>query len=51
MTALQIADAVFPPDVDVSMIHILTVVGNVVMMSKPSANPEGMMFGIKLVKT
>ena len=45
MTALHIADAALPPDVDVSIMHMLTVVGKVVMMSKPSAKPEGMRLG------
>eukprot|EP00529_Nitzschia_sp_RCC80_P040505 CAMPEP_0113481062 /NCGR_PEP_ID=MMETSP0014_2-20120614/22209_1 /TAXON_ID=2857 /ORGANISM="Nitzschia sp." /LENGTH=80 /DNA_ID=CAMNT_0000374535 /DNA_START=457 /DNA_END=699 /DNA_ORIENTATION=- /assembly_acc=CAM_ASM_000159 len=40
-TALQIDAATFPPDADVNMIHILTVVGSVVIMRIPSAKACG----------
>jgi hypothetical protein len=42
ITALQIAEATFPPAVDVSMIHMFTVVGRQLMMRSPSISAGGM---------
>ena len=49
-TALQIEVATFPPAADVSIMHILTVVGRQVMINRPSTNAGGIRFGKTFVK-
>lgn len=50
ITALQIDVATFPPPAEVSIIHILTVVGKHVMMRNPSTNAGGIALGMTLFK-
>jgi hypothetical protein len=50
ITALQMEVATFPPPADVSMMHILIVVGKQVIMRKPSTKAGGRAFGITVVR-